>query len=706
MANPPQCLGDFAPITWLVQGSYFEDEQTYGALSVLLRPTDHFYTVEPDRVPGRVIGLTDASEPFFMGYILIPDGITNSFAWASQIGIQGPLSQQTRRDETGESSVVLAQVGTNLYNWPFSRQYEFAALTNSIHAARNKNLALMLYSLGHVLHLNQDLSQPDHVRNDNHFSKAWIEDFGLRNYTHNAQWFSLPPNATTGWTNWQAQGFTNLLSYWDRGLFINGNAGGLIDDAAGTVGRKLGLAEFSNGNFLGEDAIYAEYFDSSDLHYFPYPSLQTGTTFPAIRPHLTTGGRTLYLKNGTPIRRIYLDKTGDGIAFSNHSVLNYLGAYFPGRDWSHGIAEVASTINDGNVLQSYHSRLIPKAVEYSTGILDYFFRGTLGVGFNESFGIAITNTSTQDFRGGAFHLFCDDPNGIRTEVTGAGFSPNYPGTLLAGQKITASFNPPSDTANCVVVFQGSIGNTDPVDSNIAIAAKKFLPFSWWKMEEYGEDDRVDVIEGSHLEPLDFFDTGAIAAVSGKIGSAIQLTLTANSVEFGSDVDVSQWPGTPVTDSGATWCGWWKHSGTFDPNTDFYMTFKDGDAICYLSQSLDGGNLVMTTTSGYKTGTAVPLPSKDAWHLFLIEVDAAGTWQLQFDDTGSVYTASSKPPGTGHTAWFDVDADAFHNGADGPPTESFIETIDEVGLFPTLLSQTQKEYLYNSGSGRTWPFSLP
>jgi len=192
-----------------------EDEQAYPLLDVFGLPIghhveertlDHIYTVTPQRAAGQVIGLTDFSEPSVVGSIFsLLTKTTNSFRWATQDGIVGP-----------------SNVGTNYYKWDDARNYEFAALTNATQDARNTNMAMIFYTLGHVLHLNQDLTSPDHARDANHYNTAYIEDYGQAHYLDpqkSSQWFVLPQNATVGWANWQAQGFSQLLDFWDRDLY-------------------------------------------------------------------------------------------------------------------------------------------------------------------------------------------------------------------------------------------------------------------------------------------------------------------------------------------------------------------------------------------------------------------------------------------------------------------------------------------------------
>jgi len=479
IAFPPQCSGRRSPMDWLQQGSYYEDEQTYDPFEKLIgespRCFDHFYTVQPQRTPGLVDGLTDWSEPPIVASLLSGCTVNNSFVWGTQSGIQGPLD-----------------VGYNPYKWCDARTNELAALTNATPDARNTSMAMMFYSLGHVLHLNQDTSSPDHVRDAAHMLTAWFEKYatrkdqsGLENYKRNPNWFKLPLNRTVGWANWQAQGFTKLLDFWDRGKFVSGSSEGLKAEARGDSEAKLGLAEFSNGNFLGETALYKECYGSWTIHYFPFPSLMHSTTFAdnsTIQGLLASGLRYTTLANGEIVQPIFIDKKDDGITFPKHSVVSYLTAAMVKRGLSpraaaSAIPQVSVSIKNDDVLQTYQSILLPKAVEYSTGILDYFFRGTMDVtvswgGTNApNFTNTVLNTSGQDFHGGSFFLL-QETNGIRTQL----MQTNLIGTLTNRSSLDF-LCPGSPTNKLLLVYQGTIGWTnnaasDPVDSNIGIAAAR------------------------------------------------------------------------------------------------------------------------------------------------------------------------------------------------------------------------------------------
>jgi hypothetical protein len=479
-AYPPKCGGTKSARDWLGEGSYYEDMEDLFERRCL----DHFYTVQEQRAPGQVIGLTDWSEPILVADVAHVKGYTtNSFAWGTSPGIKPP-------DATW----------TNAYKWSDARQYEFAALTSTNQFARETNMALMFYSLGHVLHLNQDLTSPDHVRDAAHFSTAYFEIYGKTHFndSQNQKWFAAPTNRE--WAYWQSQGFTNLLNFWDCNKYNQASeSDGLEYDE--TPGGKLGLAEFSNGNFLGGTALYKECYTAGDIHSFPFPSLISSTSYPfkdEIASYLDSHLRTNFLSDGgvNPqgclVPRVYVDKIGDGITFSNHSALSYLGAAYALRGSPPRLAKLVPAVNrvsvsihDNKVLQTYHDILIPKAVEYSTGILDYFFRGTMDVtvswgGTNApNFTNTVLNTSGQDFHGGAFFLFADATNGTRTQILQTNLAdllqdPDASFTSGTTLDILCDSAP---TNKLLLVYQGAIGWTnnaalDLVDSNICIAAAR------------------------------------------------------------------------------------------------------------------------------------------------------------------------------------------------------------------------------------------
>ena len=453
------------PIGWMVQGSFNEDDRP--------RSIKHFYTVRPQRPP--VAGLTDA----------IPYAETDSFTWGAIRGGGGPIEKQP-------------------WSWQNARDYAYAALTSPLESQRFDNFADLFFALGHVLHLCQDLAQPDHVRNDAHPIKKlrWIENHGAANYEKKKGiWLQPHPH---GWPYWRSKGFTKLQDFWDRGKYKGDDEqliAALDKDKTADGDEKLGLAEFCNGNFLGEDATYAEHFTPGDQHYFPFPRVRRMQSFKDYQGNLPANVRMTFVRNGDSVYRIPIKKDKDGPTVNAHSMLLYLGTMPQFDAYTRPVAYVSSTINESAVLDEYHSILLPKAVEYSAGILDYFFRGKLEVSTvtlnaNCGYDLAIKNLSGQDFRGGEFRLYWDDQSGNRTRLldpgspTAGSFSLAWSqsSTLGDNQTVVAIFKPPTGVtvAKYTLVYRGIIGSdgsgapVDPVEresmgNDLAIATQSFGP---------------------------------------------------------------------------------------------------------------------------------------------------------------------------------------------------------------------------------------
>ena len=183
---------------------------------------------------------------------------------------------------------------------------------------------------------------------------------------------------------------------------------------------------------------------------------------------------------------MYLTKLIDGVAVTHHSVLTYLDTVILGSNPSASRTINTPSIDDPRVLEDYHSILIPKAIEYSAGILDYFFRGQLGtLAYRTNSGavfLEVTNVSGQRLSGGTFAVYADASDGTRTSV--GPLQPAWGGSETLEDGATRDFTfaePTPMPTNYVVVYQGTIGTgpgpsyfpLDSVDATIAIAAKSF-----------------------------------------------------------------------------------------------------------------------------------------------------------------------------------------------------------------------------------------
>ena len=427
---------------WIQYGAINEDDWD----DAYPRFKNHFYTLARP----TPFGLTDG--PDFWGIL--------SWTWATAPGGGGTLH-------------------TNNFTWGAARTSLLNALTTSTtstRTARDQNMALTLETLGHIIHLIQDLSQPGHTRNNNHgpFRRDYIEEYGN---LHQADL-----NYTASALDWQAAGFTQLKDFWDRNLYNMANSTALVNEATSNITNTLGMAEFSNGNFLDENGLYGDLV-TSGVHHFPYPLLFSGTNFSSIRGNITYGLDVSALPDGGTGFGIFISKTGNGVSVTHHAALTFLGLSIldtPDLRW----LAAGVSIRSDTVLKDYHDILIPKAVSYSAGALDYFFRGQIAAtvtpgNVSGNFDLNINITSSQNFYGGTFRLYSDDATGNRTAVNTLNLTWNGTSNLTAGGNITGNFVPVANATVYTLVYNGTIGTNagnlalDPVDDGKAIAATEF-----------------------------------------------------------------------------------------------------------------------------------------------------------------------------------------------------------------------------------------
>lgn len=360
------------PIGWIIEGAEREDDSP--------RFYNHFYN------PFTAGGLTDLR---FVTALLYQSFPVSSKNWGTGDDVKG----------IG---------GPNRFAFGSARLYEYYALTDQSKTAREQYFGQMFRSLGQVVHLITDLSQPGHTRNDAHGLsqlKNYIESYGEERVN------DLPYTQES--LDWQAAGFKGITDFWDRYLY-HGDAQSLDGDGGDNT---LGLSEFTNGNFLSEDSVYNEMAGVAANHIFPLPSLTTSTNYLALKDNVLGGIKQTQLADGTFVTKLYLSKLADGIPVEHHAAVKFFGYKHLKLLKPLKMSQGGVTLNDEAVLAEYHSILIPAAVKYSAGALDYFCRGKLGLRITwdeeaSNYHLEITNESTAAFAGGAFKLYSDDTTGI------------------------------------------------------------------------------------------------------------------------------------------------------------------------------------------------------------------------------------------------------------------------------------------------------
>ncbi|MCJ7782581.1 MAG: hypothetical protein MUP41_01510, partial [Desulfobacterales bacterium] len=252
----------------------------------------------------------------------------------------------------GESAYDRANNSNNFYSWKNARDYFYRGLTSTVEAGRDLCLAYSFEILGHVVHLIQDVSVPAHTRDDMHV--PYVDGEPYEAYTKNNSlnldytsasfpyWnISISPNAPRHF--WDLDSYTGAVAY-DSGY--------------------IGLSEYTHANFLSKDTIFK---------YFPHPDPTPPNT------NYYDFGLLPYTVITTPNNINHNTFYISGYGKQRLAALKY----FAGELWNLPIPlprVYQLTLHlDNRCHEEYAKYLVPRAVGYSAGLVDYFFRGRLQV---------------------------------------------------------------------------------------------------------------------------------------------------------------------------------------------------------------------------------------------------------------------------------------------------------------------------------------
>jgi hypothetical protein len=341
-------------------GSRYEDD--LGVAQAKFQPLRHFYDPVNDRGldVGGAIGASTS--------IRSPDWALEDLV--AYNGSPGPLAFQ-------DFSIADA------------RRYLYDALTSLNPIVRKSNLGLTFQSLGHVIHHLQDMAQPQHVRNDPHCDQPVCG--GLARELGVAQLYS--PSAYEKYTDLDDPNIP--YGRIRTSLPFSGNGSSATYPGAGSTpspfvtARKFwrttavgddiatgkGIAEYTNRNFFSAGTIRG--YNSP-----PSPAGSVSTYFtPTSEVDISEllGSTTL-----TGKVRFWSSTVSD--------MLSGAPAETNERALSEGILDSDLVKYHSTAAQGYlvyalnrftfdaaHKFLIPRAVGYSAGLINFFFRGQLEI---------------------------------------------------------------------------------------------------------------------------------------------------------------------------------------------------------------------------------------------------------------------------------------------------------------------------------------
>jgi hypothetical protein len=380
------------------------------------------------------------------------------------------------------------------WSWNDVRQHYFDALTKAQRVDRDMGLVKTFEGLGRQIHLVQDSASPGHVRNDPHvfYNFESLVDVVRRAEAPTFEgWLSASSDVAgvpdPGWRELAPNPLAPvpIARLIDADRYSGGNP-------AITATALIGLAEYTNANFFSEDRIFTEN-DVDPQKRFPFPN----------RASVVEQDFDIRVGNAT-VKRRYFVKAADGVSGYRLATVGFLRDYHQRFNLDRTRFRESPALDEG-VYRDYASRLIPRAVAYSTALIDYFFRGRMAAS-GDDLSMTIRNVSDEPMNG-TFALYYDDENDVRHPVAGAAWARALaPEGTADDLRFAAPTTPaPKDPGRYVLVFRGALGNEPDAVAGKQVAVSSSLVARLLKRKD-----------GT---PLRGFDVQAIDVQTGQAVSA-------------------------------------------------------------------------------------------------------------------------------------------------------------------------------------------
>lgn len=415
--GPPPSLGNTPELriaAWLMRGAIREDDLVSGNYydpadapdaspwGEIDRPTHHFYSP-----------VTNTSDGAFT---------QSALPWA--LGQADPFAASPAPDPDRDNHFSYADA---VRNYDLALRFKRSGpvtrnVSESDARARASLWAGALISLGHTVHLLQDMAQPQHVRGEAHnylcrgFLSNFNQDVANRTYenfsnfrvafTYNDQvqrqggtnlytatnpceeqeWMDLfaeagftPPPAPTPFTtsSYPIPSFTLA-----RKFFTTRNAGDPTTAAGLGVGINIraGLADYTNRGFYTQDNGAGDYLSPPS---FGSPEMVQGDMAETFVPGLgTLRLRGLYWQVPDVVAPNFADPGRDAQGRAPIASLSY---------WTFREQTNAQPVLSLANYTQMADMLGPRAIAYSAGLINYFFRGKLDVEVPDMTLIAVLN---------------------------------------------------------------------------------------------------------------------------------------------------------------------------------------------------------------------------------------------------------------------------------------------------------------------------
>jgi hypothetical protein len=344
------------------------------------------------------------------------------------------------------------------FSWKDGRRAFLRALTAEDPATREHELAHTFRILGHVMHLVQDAAVPEHTRNDWHAGK-------------------FPPLFPAGTPSlYEARVDQQLETYLDDGFLADYGPRSFprLRDYWAT-GSGTGLSEFTNRSFVSKGTNFRALEEGATGHdpesgrSYPFPRLELArrsveevTVDSRVADSAALAGAVTFFGNE------YVDlTTGESEPNTRLTSFGLFDADLVARQM-----DPLFTLNRYNV-DAAAGILLRRAVGYSAGLLDHFFRTRLEVSVLEAdqadpslVRLEGVNAGPDAMHDGRLLLYADDASGRRAAVAAVGAHP--PVAAGPGEPILSGvFQLPPDVERLVAVYRGGLGTEEPVPTGAA-----------------------------------------------------------------------------------------------------------------------------------------------------------------------------------------------------------------------------------------------
>lgn len=439
----------------------------------------------------------------------------------------GETSPDWALEDTSESEDIQGQ--DNSYN--DAVDYFYDALTKPTEAERNEQFEKLFTTLGQVIHHLQDMAQPQHVRNDAHCGE-WFCKISI--FLHNPSLYEI-----------YTEGLEDNIPFGNRDPVTLDTARAYWLNAADS-----GIAEFTNRNFVSDATNFS--LDENDEvnenanYEFPKPEeLPTTKHISELIPGTSLDGYVdFYGTVGTD------ELTGEPINNARASSLSYFDDELTKRNLKKEIVQYpleiqvlveyrVFTLNRFN-FKAAHDFLIPRAVSYSSGLINHFFRSRLEIEEakidSSQIIIKVINASKSDqtFYGDGFQLFYDATDGERKRIEPITISSGQlPLNVNASLELTVSLPDDVDINKekpYMLVFNGS-GDDKLIGQEQGVAAINFVP-----EEESGTGNRYYF----GFPGLGVLYDSLGACVSGSLQPVFDDEIVAPTIEQAENSDPNGW----------------------------------------------------------------------------------------------------------------------------------------------------------------------